>query len=621
MQSTSSTSSSLDKIVGWGAQSDNGRNHHHVPEESDTTAAGLKVSTQDSIRRQVATITPDLDQLNDGCMDSPTIPGRPPAFERSRSAPEDVGSPTKHRIAAPSSGLHGADYDMANAINDVQSLVSPGPRSPQHLAPHDMQNRRTPSSMLRSKESMARIRSDSQPPMEGRSNRLEVSPMPRTRFSPSASTPDLTYARSTSAHSASTLPMTPGSASFEKAHRSPVPMDPAAMLQPGDAHYDPGHGHQRASESGRQGDRGRARRRTEVPTSNVGEAMGDPGSERKAFQELPKGWKPSDAVTRMSAVDVANLQRQACGQAERFEVLQMEDVHGLSKELRRLDERTEYLRRTYTSLRAGRRNLHSRICQYLRSPRAANFSHESMLKQEEALAELDTSIDEWVTKLEQAENRRTRVRQKLLEHVAAAILLPVGRGAPSAHDGSSQRQKATRAPSHHDVATPPRSPSKAYVTRADRGEQSPKRILSSVFKQLPPEPGAAEQRGSPAPRTTTLRRTDVESIRVYAGDDVYTLLADVEDEITQMTSHADDRRIEREVQLSHELDGREDSPLSSTHYTTALPNNYTTPPLDTPADNTWLANPPIPAAPVPTTQPREVSAQKQYLLSSAVFRP
>ena len=53
-----------------------------------------------------------------------------------------------------------------------------------------------------------------------------------------------------------------------------------------------------------------------------------------------------------------------------------------------------------------------------------------MLKQEEALSELDASIEDWVAKLEQAENRRSRVRQKLLEHIAAATLLP-----PMAGDG------------------------------------------------------------------------------------------------------------------------------------------------------------------------------------------
>lgn len=51
------------------------------------------------------------------------------------------------------------------------------------------------------------------------------------------------------------------------------------------------------------------------------------------------------------------------------------------------------------------------------------FSKERLLKQEEALVELDRSIDDWASKLERAENRRLRVRQKLLEHVAAALML------------------------------------------------------------------------------------------------------------------------------------------------------------------------------------------------------
>lgn len=45
--------------------------------------------------------------------------------------------------------------------------------------------------------------------------------------------------------------------------------------------------------------------------------------------------------------------------------------------------------------------------------------------------ELDASIDDWFDKLEMAENRRMRVRQKLLEHVAAALLLPTANTPPS----------------------------------------------------------------------------------------------------------------------------------------------------------------------------------------------
>lgn len=78
---------------------------------------------------------------------------------------------------------------------------------------------------------------------------------------------------------------------------------------------------------------------------------------------------------------------------------------------------------------------------FLRSPGVNTSCREALLRQEEALADLDKSIDDWVLKLEQVENRRTRVRQKLLEHIAAALLLQV-----SSEDRIAEQQ------------TPPRSP-------------------------------------------------------------------------------------------------------------------------------------------------------------------
>jgi hypothetical protein len=78
---------------------------------------------------------------------------------------------------------------------------------------------------------------------------------------------------------------------------------------------------------------------------------------------------------------------------------------------------------------------------FLRSPGLRTLCREVLLRQEEALAELDKSIGDWVLKLEQVENRRTRVRQKLLEHIAAALLLQV-----SCEDQVTEQQ------------TPPRSP-------------------------------------------------------------------------------------------------------------------------------------------------------------------
>lgn len=116
---------------------------------------------------------------------------------------------------------------------------------------------------------------------------------------------------------------------------------------------------------------------------------------------------------------------------------------------------------------------------YLRRGETVIFSRESLLKQEEALAELDVSIDEFIQKLEQAENRRLRLRQKLLEHVAAAIVL----------DPSSRDQIAE--------ATPPRSPVKM---------DSPARS----------------------------QRKETESIKIYADGHVLNLFSDIEKAIGKM---------------------------------------------------------------------------------------
>jgi hypothetical protein len=121
---------------------------------------------------------------------------------------------------------------------------------------------------------------------------------------------------------------------------------------------------------------------------------------------------------------------------------------------------------------------------YLKRGETVIFSRESLLKQEEALAELDISIDEFITKLEQAENRRLRLRQKLLEHVAAAVVL----------DPSAIRPEMAE-------NTPPRSPVKA---------ESPLRI----------------------------ERRDVESIKIYADGHVLNLFSDIEQAIGKMCEQA-----------------------------------------------------------------------------------
>lgn len=294
-----------------------------------------------------------------------------------------------------------------------------------------------------------------------------------------------------------------------------------------------------------------------------------------------------------------------------------------------MDDRTEYLRRTYSSLRAGRRNLHSRICQYLRSPRVAKFSHESMLKQEEALAELDASIDDWVTKLEQAENRRTRVRQKLLEHVAAAAILPVPDGSMASSPFQTQ---GASGPGIRDMSTPPRSPTKHVPTspRTGSNSPSPQRVVAQVPSTIIEHPieelaAAAGKNVNRSASTTTVKgRTAVESIRVYAGDDLYALLADVEDEISRLGSGQDEVVVaaapmpteplkEQARKRSQEKLNGDASSVTATGAAAASATASPPPPVV----DSGRASPPSPRAP----PKKDFIKEAQMLLTNAVFRP
>ncbi|OJD17929.1 hypothetical protein AJ78_02034 [Emergomyces pasteurianus Ep9510] len=203
-----------------------------------------------------------------------------------------------------------------------------------------------------------------------------------------------------------------------------------------------------------------------------------------SFLILPAGIPAHTASKLLSRDEIERLKIQAWEQAKRFEVLKHSEVRSLSRELRALDKRCDYLRETYKSLRSGRRSLHTRMISYLKSPRVSKFSREGILKQEEALSELDRSIDEWVCKLEHAENRRIRIRQKLLEHMAGTMTL----WTPHYDDKILA-----------DDQTPPRSPSRAGT---------------------PPK----------------VNRREVESIKIYAGAELHTLFANIEKEMERMSN-------------------------------------------------------------------------------------
>lgn len=615
--------------------------------EKEKSSLRLRIKEHHLNRRRKVSV-PELGPMttvHEVPMDSPTIPGRPALHERSISSP--VNTWRRHKLVDSLSSAHDHIREKASTPEPHMASTITQPMSPKSLAPLVIPKETGTFPRLAHQLSLSRLRSGNTPTEQPcpRSANTEQSPRTRTPFTPASAyttTPK-------SAVTASTLP-TPISATAES-RESPRPWEKAANTtpvgtpQPNESMSTPraeadvprsatamsyrteadaslrataAMSHRRnQSDTGSIMERGRPRKR--VDGTSVGVPLRRTASkrsksaERRAFEILPEGWKPTEASKMIDREELAGLQKQAYGQAMRFEVLKKEHVESLSKELRLLDDRTEYLRRTYTSLRAGRRNLHSRICQYLRSPRVAKFSYESILKQEEALAELDASIDDWVSKLEHAENRRTRVRQKLLEHVAAAATLASSPVDIAGASESLHQAMGVCAPNGSiEATTPPRSPTKSESHLfAQSPSSSPQRVVArvpSVIPEVPAENGTGDLGldSSASDHQSTLAR--MESIRIYADSDVYALLADVETEFTKLsvgrhtpepikTDVSDEKMRELHRAQSHEALNGGGLVINSAKKA---------PPMSPPA---------------PTPPMKDDSTSEGFLLTSAVFQP
>lgn len=202
---------------------------------------------------------------------------------------------------------------------------------------------------LNSMRSCGQLREGSTP-LELKAARHEFSPKTRTPFTPASSTTDLTTPRSAATTTASaTTIATPVSATpIDTSRASPKPWERRCITPSGTERSttpqldDPirsasALGHRRGtSESSTIMDRGRPRKRNDLRLQNNAsmsdlKAAAARSSDRKAFEELPMGWKPSEAVDHLDAADMETLLKQAVGQAERFEVLRPEDVESLSK--------------------------------------------------------------------------------------------------------------------------------------------------------------------------------------------------------------------------------------------------------------------------------------------------
>lgn len=279
-----------------------------------------------------------------------TIPGRPPLHERSASSP--VNSWRQPFAASRSllSRSETVESDPAAEPAKSGNFSSKQPLSPKSLAPLVIPTHSSSLPGLARKLSLSRLRSGSaapEPPSHP-SRSEEYSPKTRTPYTPMSAS---TYAPTpNSAATGSSMP-TPMSAT--EARQSPMPWEragasaPQTAWQPGSTEPAPkvdsevpprantSVSHLRNhSDTGSIMERGRPRKRsdgTPVGGARSAELKRKQSIERRAFETLPQGWRPSEAVKTLDQSEASYLHKQALGQAQRFEVLKKDDVEGLSK--------------------------------------------------------------------------------------------------------------------------------------------------------------------------------------------------------------------------------------------------------------------------------------------------
>jgi hypothetical protein len=240
-----------------------------------------------------------------------------------------------------------------NEPQRAASATQRQPLSPKQLAPLVIPTNYGTIPRLTRQLSLTRLRSGSTPVEPTiRSARTDDSPRLRTPYTPlSASTALTTPKSANTALSASTLP-TPVSAPIMESRSSPKPWEGRTFaVTPkesiGEKATTPKTeetprngvvlGHRRGvSESGSIMERGRPRKRTDVQNNNGpllrrSDSKRSKSAERRAFEQLPKGYKVAEAPNAINQAELASLQKQAFGQAARFEVLKKEDVDALSR--------------------------------------------------------------------------------------------------------------------------------------------------------------------------------------------------------------------------------------------------------------------------------------------------
>ncbi|KAF3914400.1 hypothetical protein ABW21_db0205526 [Orbilia brochopaga] len=324
-------------------------------------------------------------------MDSPTIPGRPPAHDRQASLPASA-------FSAPPFGdsmfkhtdkkEHKRSTSIAKDVDRPKVILHK--RSESTLKLVDIPKPQLQSSKVSPGGSLAPIPSPGLPPAGF------AIPLPPNRLPPSVPPKD-------------TAPLHITKTPTSRARTGSEPTADRAPRTHAAAHK------RQASAQELKSDLSRVKTASSTQTSTANKRKST------ANRAMPRGMRPVDVVKTLQAPVIESLQTAARKTCEKFAVLSPAEVDTLTAELASLEERCEYLRRTHQSLRSGKKALHMKMLQHLRSDRSSSFSRETLLKQQEALADLDSSIDDWEAKMERAESRRAQVHRKLLEHVAAAL--------------------------------------------------------------------------------------------------------------------------------------------------------------------------------------------------------
>lgn len=274
-----------------------------------------------------------------------TIPGRPAFHERSASA--------------PGNGWKLPQLTYQGAADQAESNTSPTnrpPVSPKDLPPLMIPNQTSSNSPLKRQLSLGRLRSGSLSTESTRSSRPEDSPRSRTPYTPLSATTPSSASTACTAATTSTLP-TPVSAMPETRGGSPrswrsenrTPMlettkehsaesfnntsTPMSAVEPRAGSTLPSHKRTVSDSSSIAGsimDRGRPKKKSENGPRRTGSTKCK-SAERRAFENLPKGWKVVDAVQMLDTSETIALNKQAMQQAARFEILRKVDVDSLSR--------------------------------------------------------------------------------------------------------------------------------------------------------------------------------------------------------------------------------------------------------------------------------------------------